>query len=371
MSRFRFELATREDDADLRRIMAATPMPGNFSLSFQREPSWFAGAVVDGHTRQVVICRDSATGKVVGFGCRSLRDVFLNGEPATIGYLSTLRLLRDYRSLGLVARGYAFFRELHQDGRAPFYLTTIAAGNETALRVLTSGRAGLPSYYPAGDYLTLALTPVRQSRSAQIPPGIRIRHAESEDLPAVLEFLSRLGPGRQYFPRYSVEDFGQETGQLRSLAPGHILLAERGNAIAGVLAGWDQHVFRQTIVHSYPAWLSWLRPFHNFWAHCQGRLILPSPGSPLRYWTAALPVVENDDPAVFAGLVAALRRNLRGTVCSHLLLGLHEQDPLVSIARRRAFTCYRTHLFLVSWDSSKAVRAAVDARPPYLELGTL
>ena len=29
-----------------------------------------------------------------------------------------------------------------QDGRAPFYLTTIAEGNETALDVLTSGRAG-------------------------------------------------------------------------------------------------------------------------------------------------------------------------------------------------------------------------------------
>ena len=36
------------------------------------------------------------------------------------------------------------FRKLHEDGRAPLYLTTIAEGNETALKVLTSGRAGLP-----------------------------------------------------------------------------------------------------------------------------------------------------------------------------------------------------------------------------------
>ena len=38
-----------------------------------------------------------------------------------------------------------------------FNRTTIAEGNEMALRILTSGRAGLPMYHPAGRYHTIAI----------------------------------------------------------------------------------------------------------------------------------------------------------------------------------------------------------------------
>src|SRR4051794_39038334 len=125
MPRYRVELATPEDDADLRHILAATPMPGHIAVSFQREPSYFAAAEVDGHFRQVVAGRDLDTGRLIGFGSRSIRRAFVNGQPADVGYLSALRLLPEHRNLGLLARGYAFFRKLHADGRAPIYFTTI------------------------------------------------------------------------------------------------------------------------------------------------------------------------------------------------------------------------------------------------------
>ena len=133
MGRYQFELATRADDAELRSILAATPMEGTVSLSFRREPSFFDAAVVSGDFHQVVICRDTRASRIAGFGCRSVREMYVNGQPTPIGYLSALRLLPEYRNRGLIARGYAFFRRLHADGRAPLYLTTIAEGNERAL----------------------------------------------------------------------------------------------------------------------------------------------------------------------------------------------------------------------------------------------
>jgi hypothetical protein len=120
MSRYRFELATQADDADLRRVLAATPMGGRIAVTFRREPSWFAGAAVDGRFRQVVACRDLEGGRLIGFGCRSVREVYVNGRPGQVGYLSSLRVLPEHRNLGLVARGYATFRGLHGDGRVPY-----------------------------------------------------------------------------------------------------------------------------------------------------------------------------------------------------------------------------------------------------------
>ena len=145
MSRYRFELATPADDADLRHIMAATPMDGSIVVSFRRQPSYFDAAVVEGQFRQVVAARDLETGRIVGFGARSISTRYVNGEPTPIGYLSSLRLLPEHRNIGLVARGYRYFRELHEDNRTKLYLTTIAVENSAAMKLLTSGRTGMPT----------------------------------------------------------------------------------------------------------------------------------------------------------------------------------------------------------------------------------
>ena len=155
--RYRFELATPQDDLALREVLRATPMDGRISVCFQREPSFFSGSVVEGPFRQVIVCRDTQTSEIVGFGTRSIRDMHVNGSPEPVGYLGSLRLLEPHRSIGLVARGFRFLSELHGDQRTELYLTTIAEGNERAMATLTSGRAGLPRYNFAGRFHTFAI----------------------------------------------------------------------------------------------------------------------------------------------------------------------------------------------------------------------
>ncbi|MBY0521970.1 MAG: hypothetical protein K2R98_01140 [Gemmataceae bacterium] len=369
MSRYRFELATPADDADLRQVMAATPMEGRIRIGFRREPSWFDAAVVDGRWRQVIACRDLETGRVFGFGCRSIGERCVNGKVQDVGYLSSLRVLPEYRNIGLVARGYAFMKQLHQDRRVPFYLTTIAEDNTVALQVLTSGRAGLPTYQPTGSYHTVAL-PLGQRRAAPAT-GHTIRPARDEDLPALVAFLNRVGPRRQFFPKYEENDFRGVAGLLRGLKLEDILLAQCGGQLVGTLAAWDQHGFRQSVVHGYSDWLHVFRPVYNVWSRLRGRAELPAPGEALRYLTAALPVVANDDRDVFAALVDAAWWRAGGGPWSHLLVGLHEADPLLPVLRRYRAPRYTTHLYLANWDDGRDAVAALDGRVPYLELGSL
>jgi len=250
MSRYRFELAGPADDADLRHVLANTPMPGDIALTFCREPNFFAAPGVDGFQRQVVACRNMTSGRIVGFGCRSLRRLYVNGTPTTIGYLSSIRLLAEHRNQGLVARGYRFFRDLHADGRTPMYLTTISESNEPALKILTSGRAGLPSYQPAGNYHTIAV-PAGKHASVRADPSIYLRNAMREDVPILLAFLDEQGPRRQFFPCYEAADFGEPTGALFGLRAQDILLAYRDGNLVGALAGWNQRAFRQTVIRGY------------------------------------------------------------------------------------------------------------------------
>jgi hypothetical protein len=371
MSRYRFELATPADDADLCAVLAATPMEGRIAVVFRREPSWFAGAVVDGRFRQVVACRDLRTGRIIGFGCRSIREVSLNGSPGVVGYLSGLRVLPEHRNLGLVARGFAFFRELHRDRRVPFYLTTIGVGNQTAETVLTSGRAGLPTYHPAGEYHTVVLPLPRRRRLASSCSGMTVRPARADDLPEVLDFLAATGPCRQFFPRLRADDFSNPQGLMRGLSLDWLLLARRNGRLIGTLAGWDQHDDRRSVVHSYGGWLSSTRPFYNTWALIRGLPHLPAPGEPLRYLMGALPAAMEDDQTVFAALLEAMRVRAAGGPWTHLLLGLHQSDPLLQAARRHQAACYVTRLFLVCWQDGDEALSALDDRVPYLEAGSL
>src|SRR5262245_33959234 len=148
MRRYEFTLATADDEAELREVLSSTPMEGRISISFAREPNFFAAAPVDGKAVQIVVGRDAQEGCIVGMGSRTAGPRYVNQQATTVGYLGGLRVLPHYRGQGgLIARGYRFLRQLHEDELVPYYLTTIAADNEIALQTLAAGRGGLPTYY--------------------------------------------------------------------------------------------------------------------------------------------------------------------------------------------------------------------------------
>ena len=367
MSRYRFDLATPADDAQLRGILAATPMPGNVSLCLRREPSYFAAASVDGRFRQVIAARDCSTGLVVGFGSRSISQRYVGGRPQAVGYLSTLRLLRDHRNVGLVARGYRYFRTLDEDARAAFYLTTISATNAPARQLLTSHRAGLPYYHAWGEYHTLAI-PLAPRRPRTIPDGLSVRQARAEDRERIIAFLASHGPRRQFFPCYQSDDLFAADSLLAGLRAEDLWLALAGDEIIGTLGLWDQSAFRQAIVHSYRGWLRWSLPLVNAAARVGRWPKLPPPGEPMSCLLAAVPVIASDDPAVLRSLLSVALAAAHGKG-DYLLFGAHSDDPLLPVVRRHARTSYTTCLYLVSWQPE--LPAELRSRVPYLELGSL
>src|SRR6266436_9354031 len=89
--RFDFALAEEADDGELRDLLRHISMPGNITLSFLREPSFFLAEQAGSITSQVIVCKDRQKGQIVGMGNRSIRCVYIDGKPARVGYRSEER----------------------------------------------------------------------------------------------------------------------------------------------------------------------------------------------------------------------------------------------------------------------------------------
>jgi radical SAM superfamily enzyme YgiQ (UPF0313 family) len=368
--RVRAERATASDDAELRNVLREMPMPGAVRIAYLREPSFFEALQVEGRYNEVIVGRDEATRCIVGLGSRSVKSAFINGHPSPLGYLSSLRLAEGYRGGMNLARGYRFLRELHGDGRTKLYVTTIMEHNTAAREILTSHRAGLPTYYDFGQFRCMAISLRNRLRLAH-SGVLEIRSAERQDVPSIIRFWQHVGAKRQFFPEYSAADLLSSEGLLRGLRLENIILAVSGQELVGTVAAWDQKSFRQSVVTGYNRRLASLRLPYNITARLLGYPVLPRPGSSLDYLSLALTCIREDDSHIFGLLLEHVIQRYQADY-SLLMAGLHERDPLVSVLRRYHHFPYASRLYVVCWeDGEEDLGNLEDWRVPYLELGAL
>ena len=95
------DLAGPNDDAAIRRLLATNAMPGRITVTYEREPNYFAGCQTIGSGCQVLVAR--AEDQIAGVACRATRPMFVNGRVMKIGYLGQLRVAERFRGRWLVS----------------------------------------------------------------------------------------------------------------------------------------------------------------------------------------------------------------------------------------------------------------------------
>jgi hypothetical protein len=374
---YTFDEATPADDADMRRLLAASPVPGSVALTYEREPDYFLGCGTMGPFYQVGVCRHVPDGQLAGLSCRATRPMFVNGQIEEVGYLGQLRIAPEHQGRGVLSGAFRTLRKWHTDGRVAGYITTIIADNHVAEGVLVQRpRRHFPAYRPLAQVYSLALALARRPwlrRRGHTPEtaGVRISRGSDALLGEIVAFLNRCGAARQFFPAYSEADF-RDSPLTLDFDARDFVLARRDGAIVGVLGLWDQSRYKQTVVHDYRPTLRMLRPAYNLAAGLLGAQALPQPGEHLRYAYASFCCVDDDDPAVFAVLLWQVYQMAAARGYAYLLLGLTDADPLLAVARRYPHLSYESRLYTVDWpDDPPGLYDRLDGRIPYIELAAL
>jgi hypothetical protein len=367
----RFALATPADDEQIRRLLRENPMPGKISVSLEREPDLRLAAAIEGDEHHIIIAREEGGGRIIAVGSVSIRMRLLNGKPQRVGYLSQLRL--DYRCrprASVILGGYAFLRQFHESLGVKLYLTSIAADNAPARRLLERGLAGMPTYRPLCEFVTLLFRRRRNGDFSKVTAGVRgdlrdlgltLRHGGPELMPEAADLLSRAGLRGQVVPTWSGAEL--ESLMVHGLYPNHFrLLFEGGRAVA-CAAVWDQRSTRQAVVRGYSAGLRRLRVPLNLLAPVTQSPRLPRVGEALSFALISHVCTPADRPELIEPLVRSLHGSAHTLGVDSIGVGFDARDPRLAVLRR-AFggVEYRTRLYVVHWEDGRDAAEALDDR---------
>ncbi len=363
--RFRFDVAAPADDAEVRRIVRENPMQGEVRVSLEREPSAALAEAVEGDVHHTIVCHDRRTGRLAAVGSAAVRDAYVNGVCARVGFLSKLRVAAGYRNhISILRGGFAFLRELHPSLGATLYVASIFTDNAPARRLFERGLPGLPTFRAVETFETLVM-PVRWR------PGYG-ESAGPDHRDLAVEYLARNAPRFQFAPRWRAEDL--HSAQFARGLEADDFFCWRGakNGIGGCIAVWDQRAFKQIVVRGYGPKLTRARPLINLFSKVLGRPQLPEIGGRLNVGYVSHLAVDNDDPELFDDLLADAHARAADRGLAYLALGLSSRHPLLRVAKKR-YGGRRSlaTLYAVHWDDGAAAADALDGRVAHYEVALL
>jgi len=335
----------RPDDLPaLRALLGERPMSGAVRLALVPGPD----ADLGGERRHVLVVRDG--GRVIGTGTRTVRDVWLAGRRARVGFLTRLRFAPGTCLLARLQAGFAAIDATRRPDEAAFDLTTIVDDNGPARRLLQRGLLGLPRYVPVAALDTLVFAAGRSRPARDGGP----RLATDGDREAIADFLRHEWRGRKLAPAWQAADLHADGD---GPAPQDTLLLEEGGAIVAVGALRDRRLHESVVVAGYAPWLALLRRPLNIGQAVLGRPALPPPGAALALGhVAALAVRDGDAPRAVA-LLAGLRGLARERGLRLLAASLAGDSPLRAPLRRAfAARSYRSTLHAVAWREGGILR---------------
>lgn len=331
--------AGAEDHAALEDLFRATSMGSSIRLNIERDPDFFAGARVQAAEPCVWAAFDES-GRAAGMLSAGKRRVWVGGGERDMRYLCDLRIHRDWQRSTLLARGFRLLkREIFAPGE--WAQTLVLEDNLQAIELLSSHRAGLPEYRPAGTYVTWLLP----SQAVAADPAIPVRRAKRTDLPEMQRVYDASIRRRSFAPVLDFNDLGGPA--WRDLAIEDFLVAEKDGRLCGLAGLWDQRGFQRMRIAGYSQALSLLRPLWNAGTLVSGGVALPKPGDALPLKKATAVACENDDPAILRALLARALQDDDGQL---LLVGMSAADPLAAALQGLRGRQDQGRHFLVGWE---------------------
>jgi hypothetical protein len=348
-----FGLADHADDADIRSLLRRNPMPGQISITLEREPNYFLDENLFGTNKQSILVRKN--GRAVCTGSCTIRERFVNGEPRRVGYLGGLRLDSCVSGrFDILRKGYTYFQKLQASNPADYYFTSISSDNKPARDFLEKGLPGMPTY----DFLDELVTVLLPAKS-KLP--VILLEPCCADISSLMAYINKDGKDYQFAPCWSQTELSQLHSMNLKICDFKVLKRHDNiNAIAGL---WDQRLFRQTVIRRYSGSWAFARSLVNFASHIFNTPSFPNVGSVLSQAILSPFAVPQSNAELLYKIIIELQALAAERCIEFLTLALAAKDPrLVQLRKKFHFREYYSRIYLVYWPGLGGSSKELDER---------
>lgn len=349
---FEFSLASPEDSERILELFEDRDFSGNISVLFTRRPDPYKSLMLEGDKAVIPIVRNIKNGNIYAMGCCIIRKGFINGEIKNIGYLTSLKIAKEAKSiLYMIKDVYRFLYEETKD-EVDVYYTTILEDNKDAQKLLEKKRKNMPVYNYEGDYKVYCF--------AKRSYNLRIKNMEGYkfevgNMKGIKEFYKN-NLNKYNFSPIDIDLPGVNDHDFLTMRD------KNDNIIAACLL-WDQNYHKQYIITKYSGIFKYI---HKLPTNFFGYPSFPKENKAVNYASISLFLVRNMDLEIadfFLRNIAAYAKEY-----DFLMMGLFEDHPLNNIFKNIRHIKYKSRLYRVNWIDEFF---ELDDKPISIEVGLL
>jgi N-acetylglutamate synthase-like GNAT family acetyltransferase len=335
------------------------------SYVLDRSPDFLEALAFEGTDNTILALYDTQEQRIAATLIGSTKPARMNGQPVTLGYVSSLRVGYDYRHTLVAVRLFRFFKTHCQKSDARIWLFSVFGYNTEGMAFFTKGSANVPVFQQINQSVTYIFKPRRRKTTSRRI----IRKATPDDIPQLLAFIHETTQNQAFVPEYTAEQLLHGTGLLQDFNLNNLYLAFNNDTLCGTMALWDQSRVRRWKASNYAKPLRLLRQPLNRLLALLGYPELPAPGQPMPYRYLSLVFIQNQDPQLFHQLLNRIITDLRDKN-QVLLFSLAKDNPMNAAMHYRSIR-FQNNLFVGYWQEDRADFDRYDYAKPYLETGAL
>ena len=349
-----YSLANEGDSHQLLELFEDMDFSGNISVLFTRRPNPYNSLMLEGNQVIIPIVRDSSNGIICAMGCCIIRKAFINGQIKNVGYLTGLKIRKEYKSkLYLIRDVYNYLYQETKD-KVDIYYSTILEDNKQAQKLLEKKRKNMPLYDFKGDYTVYFFAHSNLNRILKKTDYKRYKF-EKGNINGLEEFYKNKLSNFNFSPidtgLYGInsEDF-------------YALRNESGDIIAACCL-WDQREYKQYIVTKYSGVFKYINRLPTNWL---GYPNFPKENIPANYASISLFYVDHMDLNIGEYFLRQVAKSSKQY--EFLMLGLYENHDFNKMFKHIKHIKYKSRLYTVSWTDEVL---DLDGRSINIEVGLL
>lgn len=358
-SRYRVRTAVAGDGQQVNAVFSEQSFEGGIAVAYLREPDPLRSFLQEGDELVMMVLEDrselpdgEAPARIIGVGGCVIRDGYVDRKLCRVGYLTGLKLLRDYR--GKIVFIPLIYEELHRitKDRVDVYYTTILSENEAVKKMLEKRRKWMPEYCYLGEYHTFFCKTGKHG-GCRMPEGTEVKSCSGEE--AALFYLEECEKGN-----FSVGNVVQN--DLCHADFYGLYLEGKPQAIGYVL---DQRHYKQYVVDHYEGIY---RLISRLPTCLFGYPDFPRPGETASCAAAGIwcgkGVINQEEAA--ASLFCGMKE--KASRFNFLIIGIFKKDPLIKVFSGVKKIDYKSRAYQVCFDGDALVDGKGNVR---LEVGFL